>query len=137
MSIYYDIWGRHAHGLVISGIDSDFYELWTKPLERILTAGHYLLSDAKSMTKRYLTSRFSILLSYASLIFCIGITSTSATMLRLAQKSIISFVSLIPPTKEPATLLRWKAIELSYNPGSNGSIAPRITSVPSRFRRST
>src|SRR5204862_1594603 len=53
---------------------------------------HADLREAISMEKRYFTSDFNSL-SYASLTFWIGMTSTSAVILCLPQKSSISCVS--------------------------------------------
>ena len=57
------------------------------------------------MEKRYFTSAMDIL-SYASLTFWIGMTSTSAVMLCLPQKYSISCVSAILPMGEPERLQR-------------------------------
>ena len=59
------------------------------------------------MEKRYFTSDLSSL-SYASLTFWIGMTSTSAVMLCWPQKSSISWVSGMPPMGDPEKLRRLK-----------------------------
>ncbi len=59
------------------------------------------------MEKRYFTSDL-ISLSYASLTFWMGITSTSAVISCAPQKSSISSVSVMPPIGEPERLRRPK-----------------------------
>src|SRR5205814_8710251 len=79
---------------------------------------HADLREAISMEKRYFTSDFNSL-SYASLTFWIGMTSTSAVILCLPQKSSISCVSGMPPIIEPDKLRRR---EMRLNPVTpNGS----------------
>lgn len=58
-----------------------------------------------SIEKRYFTPDLSRR-SQASVTFWIGMTSTSAVMLCLPQKSSISWVSRIPPMSKPERLCR-------------------------------
>src|SRR5580704_4864540 len=66
---------------------------------------HSDLREAILIEKRYFTSDLSSL-SYASLTFWIGMTSTSEVMLCAPQKSSISWVSGRPPMGEPERLRR-------------------------------
>ena len=86
--------------------------------------------EAMSIEKRYLTSDLTIR-SYASLTCWIGMTSTSAVILCLPQKSSISWVSLIPPMRDPEILLRPK-IRAKAATASGFSGAPTRVMFPSR-----
>jgi hypothetical protein len=89
-------------------------------------------SDDMSITKRYFTSLLSIR-SYASLMYWIGITSTSEVMPCLPQKSSISCVSLSPPMSEPDTLRRPKIRLKADGPAFGLGGTPSSTSAPSRL----
>ena len=78
-----------------------------------------------SITKRYLTSLFSIR-SYALLISFISISSISETILCSAQKSSISWVSAIPPIKEPARLF---LPMIKPKPGNSDGVAGAPTQI--------
>ena len=69
--------------------------------------------DDMSITNRYFTSLRSIR-SNASLMYDIGMTSTSETMPWVPQKSSISCVSARPPMSDPAMLRRWKIRPIGF-----------------------
>src|SRR6058998_2615837 len=96
-------------------------------LDELLTysIGHCDFKDAMSIEKRYFTSDLSSL-SYASLTFWIGMTSISAVMLCLPQKSSISCVSAMPPIIEPERLRR---LGMRPNAGTRKGSAGAPTSV--------
>src|SRR6059036_3010328 len=86
------------------------------------------LSEAMSIEKRYFTSDLSSR-SYASLTFWMGMTSTSAVMLCLPQKSSISCVSWMPPIIEPEKLRR-RAMRLNAGTRNGSAGAPTSVRLP-------
>src|SRR5206468_2554799 len=99
-------------------------------LDELLTYSidHSDLREAMSIENRYFTSDLSNL-SYASLTFWMGITSTSAVMLWAPQKSSISCVSGMPPIIEPEKLRR-RAIRLNAGTARGSAGAPTNVRLP-------